>query len=132
MQRVRNAKLVESTTRIPGRKLVRFGVRYIVRGVPQGAEAEIRMVTRFPDSRPARADYNRLRHLQSEYTVRSLLGSVAYREFLFDDIREVVPGEWAFEFWFGTSKVGEQKFCVYDVGQPIGRDGCAAVVASLR
>src|SRR5581483_10123861 len=47
VQHVRNVKLIESTTRIPARKLVRFGVRYVVHGVPRGAEVEIRMITRF-------------------------------------------------------------------------------------
>ena len=131
VQHVRRAKLVESTTRIPGRKLVRFGVRYVVHGSPHGAEAEIRMITRLPESEPVSVLDNRLRHSQSEYKVSARLGSVAYREFLFDDGREVIPGEWVFEFWFGTRKVGEQKFCVYDVKaqHPIGPYGCSAVVA---
>lgn len=131
VQHVRRAKLVESTTRIPGRKLVRFGVRYVVHGSPRGAEAEIRMITRLPESELASVLDNRLRHSQSEFKVSARLGSVAYREFLFDDVREVIPGEWVFEFWFGARKIGEQKFCVYDVEveHPIGRDGCSTVVA---
>lgn len=131
VQRVRNAKLVESTTRIPGRRMVRFGVRYVVHGAPLGAETEIRLVTRFPDREPAGASDHRMRHLYSEYKIRSVLGSAAYREFLFDDVREIVPGEWVFEFWFGTRKVGEQKFCVYDVARENPGDGCLAAVASL-
>lgn len=42
IQHVRKVKLVESTTRIPGRQMVRFGVRYVVHGTPRGAETEIR------------------------------------------------------------------------------------------
>lgn len=130
VQHVRKAKLVESTTHIPGRKLVRFGVRYVVHGVPRGAEMEIRLITRFPNSEPTIAHNNQLPHSQGEYKIRTRLGSIGYREFLFDDPREIIPGEWAFEFWFGAKKIGEQKFCVYDV-EAKNPHPCAAVIASL-
>lgn len=134
VQHIRNAKLVESTTQIPGRKMVRFGVRYVVHGVPRRAQVEIRMVTRFPDSRTPGPDHDRLKDLQSEYVVQIPLGTVGYRDFLFDDVREIIPGEWSFEFWFGASKVGEQKFCVYEVTvkRRARSDGCVAAVALLH
>lgn len=56
------------------------------------------MITRFPDSGPASVPDNRLQYLQSKYKVRTRFGSVAYREFLFDDPHEIIPGEWMFEF----------------------------------
>lgn len=133
VEKVRNAKLLENTTSIPGRKALRFGVRYFVSGVPNGTEVELRLVTRFPGEGLTVGVDERTRHLHSEYKMRMALGSTGYREFQFNDKREIVAGEWTFEFWFGSRKVGEQKFCVYDAEaeQPTGRHRCSAMVAAL-
>jgi len=116
VQRVQAVTLVTSTATIPGRKSVRFGVRYMVVGAPRGAPVDVKLVTAFPnggivDSRDGRT------HLRSEYTVRSAIGSIGYREFHFDDASEIIPGYWTFEFWVGASKVGEQTFCIYEIHQ---------------
>jgi len=132
VQSVRNARLVESTTSIPGRTAVRFGLRYVVHGIPKGAEVELRLTTRFPDEGILTSDERR--HLQSEYKMTIAIGSVGYREFQFHDVSEIIPGEWVFEFWFGPAKVGEQKFCVYDpsgVERTEKRLGCSPLVAAL-
>jgi len=126
VQRMRNPKLIESTTRIPGRRLVRFGVRYMVHGAPPGAEAEIKLTTRFPDGGPGQT-----MRPPSEYKMRLRMGSSAYREFVFDNDDEVITGEWKFEFWHGARKLGEQKFCVYEIDttQPAESAECSMEMA---
>lgn len=116
VQRVQGATLVTSTTTIPGRQSLRFGVRYMVIGAPRGAAVDIKLVTAFPNGGLVDPKDGRT-HLRSEYTVRGAIGSIGYREFHFDDPSEIIPGYWTFEFWVGASKVGEQKFCVYDTIQ---------------
>lgn len=126
VRQVRNPKLVANTTLIPGRRSVRFGVRYEVHGVPPGAEAELKLITRFPSDQLGKS-----LHPPSEYLMRLKIGSTAYREFIFDSDHEVIPGEWTFEFWYGSRKIGAQKFCVYeaDPSRPSGRAGCSAAIA---
>ena len=110
---VRDVSLVQSTTTIPARKSLRFGLRYVITGAPAGAPVDIRLVTRFPEGGlldPAAG----VRHYESEYTIRGAIGAPAYREFMFDQSWEIVAGEWVFEFWQAGRKIGSQRFCVLD------------------
>lgn len=109
----RNVSLVRSTTTILARKSLRFGLRYVIVGVPVGAPVDIRLVTRFPEVGlfdPASG----VRHYESEYTMRGAIGIPAYREFVFDHSWEIVAGEWVFEFWQAGRNIGSQRFCVLD------------------
>lgn len=115
--KVRNISLVRSTTTILARMSLRFGLRYVIIGVPVGAPADIRLVTRFPE--PGLLDpVTGVRHFESEYTIRGSIGVPAYREFIFDHSWEIVPGEWIFEFWQAGRNIGSQKFCVLDADFP--------------
>jgi len=110
---VRNASLVQSTTTIPARKSLRFGLRYVIEGAPAGARVELRLVTVFPEAGlldPASG----VRHHESEYSIRGTIGAQAYREFMFDQTWEIVAGEWMFEFWHDGRKLGSETFCVLD------------------
>jgi hypothetical protein len=112
VNRVHGPKLAESTTLIPGRRAMRFGVRYIVAGSPRNAEIQLRLVTVFPVDGFFDATTN-VKHAKNEYVVRVLVGQPNYRDFHFRSVDEIVPGVWTFEFWHGDIKIGEQEFCVY-------------------
>lgn len=110
---VRDISLVRSTTTIPARKSLRFGVRYVIAGLPLGASVELRLVTIFPQAGlldPVAG----VRHYKSEYTIAGAIGVPAYREFMFDQSWEIVAGEWLFEFWQGGRKLGSESFCILD------------------
>lgn len=111
--KVRDVSLVQSTTTIPARKSLRFGLRYVIAGAPVGAPVDIRLVTRFPEA-GLLDPVSGVRHYQSEYTIRGTIGTPAYREFMFDRTWEIVSGEWVFEFWQAGRNIGMQKFCVID------------------
>lgn len=134
--RVGEASLIQSTTTIPARKSLRFGLRYVITGTPIGAPVEIRLVTRFPEM-GLLDPISGVRHHQSEYTIRSAIGSPAYREFLFDQSWEIVPGEWVFEFWQGGRSIGMQKFCVVDAesalhqADPVPSSNCRFLVGQV-
>lgn len=134
--RVRDISLIKSTTTIPARKSLRFGLRYVITGTPIGAPVEIRLVTRFRETGLLNP-ISGVRHYQSEYTIRSAIGAPAYREFLFDESWEIVPGEWAFEFWQGGRSIGMQKFCVIDAesalhqADPLPSSNCRFLVGQV-
>jgi len=129
--KVRNATLVHSTTTIPARRFIRFGVRYAVTGFPPGALVNIKLVTRFPE--PGLFDPRTgVRHHRGEYSITAQIGAQAYREFKFDHPWEMVPGEWVFEFWHGDRLLGAQKFCVVkeDRDGPEETTDCAPTMTS--
>ena len=129
--KVRNATLVHSTTTIPARRFIRFGVRYAVTGFPPGARVNIKLVTRFPE--PGLWDPRTgVRHYRGEYSITTQVGAQAYREFKFDHPWEIVPGEWVFEFWHGDRLLGAQKFCVVkeDRDEPEEPTDCAPRLTS--
>lgn len=111
--KVRNVSLVQSTATIPARKSLRFGLRYVITGAPVGTLVDMRLVTRFPET-GLLDPVSGIRHYRSEYTIRAAIGAPAYREFMFDQSWEIVPGEWVFEFWQAGRNIGMQKFCVMD------------------
>lgn len=120
--KVRDASLVQSTTTIPARRSLRFGLRYVIVGDPVGARAKIQLVTRFPEA-GLLDPLSGLRYHHSEYTIQGVIGAPAYREFRFDRLWEIVPGEWVFEFWHAGRKIGLQKFCVMDAESPPHESG---------
>lgn len=66
-----------------GRKSLRFGLRYVVRGTPTGAPADMRFVTRFPEGGLSDPVVG-VRHYEGEYVLREAIGTPAYREYRFD------------------------------------------------
>ncbi len=122
VSRIARASLLRSTDVIPARKSLRFGLRYVLEGTPQGSAVDIKLVTRFPD--PGLLDPSTgIKHLSSEYTITGQVGVVAYREFQFDESWEIVPGEWVFEFWQSGRQVGSQTFCIVNSLAKEGRTG---------
>ena len=132
--KARNISLVKSTTTILARKLVRFGLRYVIVGSPTGAPVDVRLVTRFPGAGlfdPASG----VRHYESEYTLRGAIGVPAYREFVFDHSWEIVAGEWVFEFWQAGRKIGSQRFCVLNAESSahpadLSKASCSSLISS--
>lgn len=114
---VRDITLLHNTTTIFASKGLRFGVRYLINGTPKRAELDLRLVTRFPLAGLFDPVGN-LRHHNSAYGLRALIGVPSYREFMFDHEWEIVPGEWIFEFWHGERLIGSQRFCVLDGETP--------------
>lgn len=125
---VQHSKLLRSTTSIPARRWVRFGLRYMVVGAPAGATVRLRMITRYPPSGILDPE-TRKRTFRHEYTVNAVIGGVSYRDYHFDHAWEIVPGRWIFEFWQGERKLGEQEFCVtdHDHALPTTARGCTAL-----
>jgi hypothetical protein len=110
---VRDVRLITSTTTVFGRVGVRFGLRYVVSGGP-GAEAELKYVIRFPPG-GLRDSATGQMFFHSEQSAVVPLGTPLYWEYHLEHDWEVVPGLWIFEFWQRGHKLGEQRFCVYEL-----------------
>lgn len=108
---VKNPKLLKATTNISASQNVRFGVRYLLSGGNDGSFANVKMITRYPNSGIHDRSADTITR-SSEYVVSVPIGRAAYRDFVFDSSSELLSGEWIFEFWSGEKKLGEQVFCV--------------------
>lgn len=115
---VHSVQLIANTASIPAQHRVRFGLRYVVEGHPRGAAVEVRMLTRFPNGGLLEPSTGQ-RHTVHEYRMPVLLGVPGYRDFSLDEVWEVVPGRWQFEFWYGDRKLKEQEFCLFDPAGPL-------------
>jgi hypothetical protein len=108
---VRKLKRLAATEIVHARLCLSFGVEYIVTGSPSAAQVAIRMVTRFPapglDQPGARE-----RKLQEVYSLQLAIGPVHFRSYTFDEVWELMPGVWTFEFWHKDRKLAEQTFTV--------------------
>jgi hypothetical protein len=109
---VTGIRLIESTTAIPARKGIRFGLRYVILGSPAGVPIELQLVTRFPAPGLRRPRSTSAAHHLEYDGIRSI-GQYGYRDYAFEHEWEMVPGTWTFEFWHKDRKLGSQDFCVY-------------------
>ena len=125
---LQNIQLLERTTTVPARRLVRFGVRYVVNGSPRRASVELRMITRFPDE-GLLDPHSRQRHFMHEYKMPVQIGIPGYRDYHLDEEWEVVPGRWVFEFWIDNRKLGQQEFCLYDPTSPKAAVDCMKLIS---
>jgi hypothetical protein len=110
---VKNAQLISSTTSVPGLVGVRFGVRYVVISDTSGVKLPLRLVIRFPPGGLRNPITGEL-FLHSEHDMLVATGAKSYWEYLFENEWEIAEGIWQFEFWDGSNKLSEQRFCVYD------------------
>ncbi|ARP98068.1 uncharacterized protein DUF3859 [Pseudorhodoplanes sinuspersici] len=121
---VRKVELLERTTNVAARRGARFGLRYLVEGLP-GTAVDITFVLRFPPS-GLRDPVTGQRHWRNTHSKSVPVGIPLYREYQLEHDWEVVPGIWRFEFWHAGLKFGEQAFCLYSV--PDSNDGGGSIV----
>ncbi len=107
---VSDRRLVEATDRICARRGVIFGMTYIVKGAPTGADVVLDLVTRFPPAGMLNGKGQRFTH--NEFTSIVTVGARSVRTFSFDEAWEMVPGTWTFEFHHKGRKIGETSFLV--------------------
>jgi Domain of unknown function (DUF3859) len=104
-------KLLKRTTTVPGKTGVFFGVRFIVRGKPQGAKTNITYVTKYPPQGLRNPDTGKTSY-EGRYEWPVEIGMNEARVYGFESAWEAQPGEWALEFWYQGKKLGGQTFTV--------------------
>jgi hypothetical protein len=104
----RRVEHLESTTTIPARIGISFGVRYKIVGEPDNAEVTLRKVISFPPPglQPPRGKIV----LQSESKVETTIGETVADLYTLEDSFELVPGVWTVELWDGERRLLAQSF----------------------
>ena len=101
--------LLEETHEVPGRLDVSFGVRFVVRGPPEGIPVPVTLVVRYPPQ----GLYNPERSGPSyfdEQTSLPLAGREAFLTWDFLEQWHIEPGIWNIEIWHDGEKLAEQWF----------------------
>jgi protein-S-isoprenylcysteine O-methyltransferase Ste14 len=106
---VQNPRLISSTTTVIGQVGLRFGLRY---SLVSNAQKTLRLVIVFPPA-GLRNPQTGHTHFQTESEIAVPAGVVLYWEYHFENEWEIAEGIWRFEFWEGTEKLGQQRFCVH-------------------
>jgi hypothetical protein len=107
----KNVRFVSSTTTVPAKLGLSFGVDYKIAGTPDGAKIEARRVMRFPapGGRPPGAAKPLASNTVAIYPA---LNTVRYSGYTLEEPWELLPGTWTIEFWYGERKLGAQDFTI--------------------
>ena len=107
-----DVRFVDSSSRIPARLGVNFGIRFRSFGAPDGATAALRSVWRIPDPGIRNPKTGNLyRQSLTDFTTK--IGSDHIQGYGFDESWELTTGTWVLEIWSGDRKLLEQSFTVY-------------------
>ena len=113
---VSNFVLLDTTTRVPARQGVRFGVQYRVTGVPASGVVELRRVLRYP-APGVQIPAGKAPLPYDEIEVQCAVSEVCMTGYGMDQPWEVIPGKWSFEFWSGDRLLAERSFTIIPPGQ---------------
>lgn len=100
----------EETFRIPAVLGTRFGFRYIINGIPDGAEIPIVIRKTYPGLKDPRYDKRIINH---EYTRIHRIGEPNGTGYGFDHPWELVCGTWTFQLLYEGDILGEVSFEIY-------------------
>jgi hypothetical protein len=126
---IENICHIATTTTVPMRPGVLFGMRYRVEGSPAGEIVDLTMAVQFPTAlQPSGAARPVRRH---ERQAMLAIGTTSYTGYSFDQDWEFVPGNWTLEVFQGGRKLAEKSFTVVDApassGTPSGPPSCFKV-----
>ena len=107
-----DVRFVDSSSRVPSRLGVNFGIRFRSVGAPDGATVSLRSVWRIPDPGIRNPKTGNL-YRQSLTDFTTQIGSVHLQGYGFDEPWELATGTWVLEIWSGDRKLLEQSFTVY-------------------
>lgn len=110
---VTKIRRIQTTTIIPARPCISFGLEYRIVGRPNGVKVPITMVARFPKQGLYDPDTKRSVY-RYETVMDRTIGDVHFRSYTFDREWEVVPGVWILEFWYQGRKLVEQSFTLIE------------------
>ena len=103
------SRFVEPTTTFPARLGTTFGFAYTLIGEPAGAEARVKIVSRFPPPGVPNATTNQMQ-LSYEQSALRQIGVENYTGWTFTEPGDLIAGSWTIELWYGARKMAEQQF----------------------
>jgi hypothetical protein len=101
--------LAESTTTIPSKQGMHFGIRYVVHGFPRGARVPIKVVQHYPKAGLHNPRTNKTTFTYQQTSLKTI-GDSNFEGYHLESAWELVPGIWTFEIWYDGRKLAEQKF----------------------
>jgi hypothetical protein len=112
-----NIQHVKTTTEIPAKPHLAFGLKYKLIGAPAGDLVEVRRVVVFPKGglRPKGKPAQKILDRRDE----AAIGEEGFTDYKFDEAWELVPGPWTFQFWIGGRKLAEKTFIVVADDAPV-------------
>lgn len=110
---VTTARLIKSTTTIPARIGIEFGLRFVVVGEPEGAEVTLDIVNIYPEPGLRMPDKQTALHT-SEYRRTKRVGDTEYLGYGLENGWELVPGTWTFQIWHDGRKLVDENFAVVE------------------
>ena len=102
----------ETTTRIPARRGMGFGIRYLVVGAPEGTTVPIRVVWRLP-APGLRNPKSGNTYRESTSNIDVAIGTPRLRGYSLDEDWEIVTGDWTIELWSGERRLLSRTFTLY-------------------
>ena len=107
---IKDFNFIQTTDKIPLKKGIRFGYKYIIRGKPKEAIVTLR----FKDSYPGLKDPRRSELMyHGEYNSNEKMGIQLVNGYMLEEDWELVPGEWTFAIWHNGKKLAEKTFILY-------------------
>jgi hypothetical protein len=105
--------MAEATTKIPARKGERFGISYVLKGVPEGSHAGIREIWRFPEPGLTNPETGITTQELVRRKILVVTDNAMFSGWALLYEWELVPGTWTFELWTGDRLLLRQPFEVH-------------------
>jgi len=103
-------QLVTTTTTIPAKIGVTFGLTYYVVGNPPWVDSQITEGVLYPPPGMVRSSGNIVKGVK--YLGSVTIGDTAFTGYTFDHPEELVPGTWTFAIWADNRKLAQMSFTV--------------------
>jgi hypothetical protein len=113
-----NIEKLETTTTVPARLGVSFGLEYKLAGAPEGGTATIQIMVIPPKAGLLNPATQRRLYRETWRPSPVTIGAPTMIGYSLERDWEVVPGLWKFEIWQGNRKLGEQSFCLVAQSEP--------------
>jgi Domain of unknown function (DUF3859) len=107
-----NIDKLQTTTTVPARRGVSFGLEYSLSGPAGGSLATIHIAVVPPKAGLLNPATQRRLYRETWRPSSVVVGSPTVVGYSLEHDWEVVPGLWKFEIWQGNRKIGEQTFCL--------------------
>ncbi len=117
-----NIEKLETTTTVPARLGVSFGLEYRLTGGAEGSMATIQIAVVPPKAGLLNPATQRRLYRETWRPSSVVIGAPTVIGYSLERDWEVVPGLWKFEIWQGNRKLGEQTFCLVAENEPGSSD----------
>ena len=105
-------RFIEQTEKVPAKLGTRFGFSFAVFGINEKEVVGLRRVIKHPPMTTKDGTVSTGREYVEEFEVLhgAVVGGTGY---YLEDSRELVPGDWTFEYWLGNQKLLTKTFEVF-------------------